>query len=134
MGTFDLPHYGHYNFLSVCDEISDDVIVGVNSDEFVHKYKGEKPLMTQSERKKTLSLWGYNTHINPSEGRDLIEVVKPDIIAIGSDWARKDYLKQIDVTQDDLDDWGVALIYIPYTQGISTTEIKKRVHGSSNNS
>jgi hypothetical protein len=51
----------------------------------------------------------------------------PDIIAIGTDWARRDYYAQMGFDQDWLDDRGIALIYIPYTQGISSTAIKERM-------
>jgi hypothetical protein len=51
----------------------------------------------------------------------------PDIIAIGSDWARRDYYTQMAFDQDWLDERGIALMYIPYTQGISSTAIKERV-------
>jgi hypothetical protein len=54
-------------------------------------------------------------------------MVKPDYVLIGSDWARKDYYKQMGFTQDWLDARGIGLIYIPYTKGISSTEIKKRI-------
>jgi hypothetical protein len=37
----------------------------------------------------------------------------PDIIAIGSDWAVKDYAKQMNFDQDWLDARGIALIFIP---------------------
>ena len=56
-----------------------------------------------------------------------IDLVKPDYIIIGSDWARRDYYKQMGFTQDWLDSRGIGLIYVPYTEGISTTEIKKRM-------
>lgn len=128
IGTFDLFHAGHLNLLKKCAQITPNVIVGVNSDEFVKKYKG-KPVMTQDERKGIIRDLGYTAHINKTAGAELIEVIKPEILAIGSDWARKDYLKQIGVTQDQLDEWGVSVIYIPYYKGISSTEIKRRVTG-----
>ena len=51
-------------------------------------------------------------------------MVQPDFIVIGSDWAKKDYYKQMNFTQEWLDENEIVLIYIPYTQGVSTTEIK----------
>lgn len=130
IGTFDLFHAGHLNLLKKCTQITPNVIVGVNSDEFVKKYKG-KPVMTQDERKGIIRDLGYTAHINKTKGAELIEVIRPEILAIGSDWARKDYLKQIGVTQDQLDEWGVSVIYIPYYKGISSTEIKRRVLSNS---
>jgi hypothetical protein len=54
-------------------------------------------------------------------------MVAPDMVAIGSDWARKDYYTQMAFDQDWLDDRGISLCYIPYTQGISSTAIKERM-------
>ena len=56
-----------------------------------------------------------------------IEAVGPDIIVIGSDWARRDYYAQMNFDQDWLDERGIGLAYIPYTKGISTTDLKKRI-------
>lgn len=133
IGTFDTPHLGHAHFFLQCESFG-DLIVGINSDEFVEKYKGEKPLFSYQERRELIELLGYETRINESAGKDLIYRVCPDILVIGSDWARKDYLKQIGMTQDELDERGITLVYVPYTKGISTTEIKKRINESNSNS
>lgn len=125
IGTFDTPHMGHAAFLRQCEKYG-EVIVGVNTDEFVIHYKGTRPMFDLIERETLISKLGYPTHPNPSAGQELIRRVMPDVIAVGSDWARKDYLKQIDVTQDWLDLHDISVIYIPYTQGISSTELKKR--------
>jgi len=53
-GTFDLLHYGHMNFLKQCSKISDRVIVSLNTDEFIFKYKNKYPIMTYDERKRSL--------------------------------------------------------------------------------
>jgi glycerol-3-phosphate cytidylyltransferase-like family protein len=54
-------------------------------------------------------------------------MVNPDIIAIGDDWAKKDYYKQMQFTQNWLDKKNILLVYLAYTSGISTTEIKNRI-------
>jgi len=53
--------------------------------------------------------------------------VAPDYILIGSDWARKDYYTQMGFDQNWLDERGIVLGYVPYTPGISTTNIKGRL-------
>jgi glycerol-3-phosphate cytidylyltransferase len=129
-GTFDLIHSGHVNFLRRCAEIG-DVTVVLNTDEFIEQYKGKPPVMTYDERFAVLSEFRCVKNIFPNiGGKDStlsILEVDPDIIAIGSDWARKDYCKQMGFDQDWLDDRGIMLLYIPYTPGISTTELKRRI-------
>lgn len=130
-GTFDLLHAGHTSFLKRCAEISEYVVVSLNTDEFIEEYKGKPPVLSYADRRNVLLACRYVDEVIPNSGgpdsRISIEAVMPDIIAIGSDWARRDYYTQMAFDQDWLDDRGIALIYIPYTQGISSTAIKERM-------
>ena len=130
-GTFDLVHAGHINFLKQAAEYG-SVYVALNTDEFITEYKGKPPVMTYDERAYVLESCRYVTAIIPNIGgadsKKTIEQVEPDVIAVGSDWARKDYYKQMSFTQDWLDARNIHLLYIPYTQGISTTELKRRIN------
>lgn len=129
-GTFDLPHSGHVNFLRKCAQLG-EVYVSLNTDEFISAYKGQPPIMSYRERKAVISEFACVTAVFENWGgedsRDTIEAIDPDIIAIGSDWAKRDYYKQMGFTQDWLDERDISLIYIPYTKGISSTEVKKRL-------
>lgn len=127
--TFDCPHLGHVNFLRQC-AILGDVIVALNTDEFIKEFKGKPPLFTYDERRKLILKLPYVKEVVPNVGgqdsKITIEIVKPDIIAVGSDWAKKDYYAQMSFTQDWLDERNILLIYIPYTEIISTSEIRRR--------
>lgn len=134
-GTFDLFHVGHLNLLKRCHEmagLTGQVIVSLNTDEFIEKYKGKKPIMSFKDRKAILRSCRYVDQVVENVGgedsKQSIDAVGfIDIIAIGSDWARKDYYKQMNFTQDWLDTRNISLIYIPYTQGISSTLIKTQI-------
>jgi glycerol-3-phosphate cytidylyltransferase len=130
-GTFDLFHRGHVNFLRQCKEIGDTVIVSLNTDEFIYRYKGEYPVVSYEDRKAVLLSCKYVDMVIPnSEGEDskpAILDVNPKFIVIGSDWAKKDYYSQMNFTQQWLDDNGYILIYIPYTENVSTSLIKKKL-------
>lgn len=129
-GTFDLVHSGHVNFLRRCAEIG-YVTVALNTDEFIESYKGSRPIMSYAEREAMLLGLRYVERVIPNVGgadsRIAIELVKPDILIIGSDWARKDYYTQMGFDQNWLDERDIALCYIPYTKGISTTDLKRRL-------
>lgn len=129
-GTFDLVHSGHVNFLRRCAQMG-TVTVALNTDEFIEAYKGKPPVMSYKEREDVLLGLRYVEMVIPNVGgadsRIAIDIVKPDMVAIGSDWARKDYYKQMMFSQDWLDERGIMLTYIPYTGGISTTELKRRI-------
>lgn len=129
-GTFDLFHHGHANFLRHCADFG-SVTVSLNTDEFIEAYKGAPPVCTYEQRFEVLLACRFVDSVIPnvggSDSKPAIEDVGPDIIAIGSDWATKDYYAQMDFTQEWLDDRGIMLLYIPYFRGISTSELKKTV-------
>lgn len=133
-GTFDLPHRGHVNFLKTCKKIAGVggiVVVSLNTDEFITEYKGKPPIMSFEERKAVLEEFRSVDLVIPNIGgadsKPAITAIMPSFVVIGSDWAKKDYYKQMDFTQEWLDVNGITLIYIPYTEGISTTKIKERL-------
>lgn len=129
IGSWDTPHLGHAILLKECERYGDRVVVGVNSDEFIKDYKGSEPIYKYEERAALISRLGYEVLKNCSAGRELIEQVKPDVLAIGSDWARKDYYSQIDVDQDFLDEHQITMVYIPRAGSLSSTELKARTNG-----
>ena len=129
-GTFDLFHSGHASFLERCAQIG-SVTVALNTDEFIKDYKGKAPVMSYAEREAVLLSCRFVDRVIPNfagaDSRPTIELISPDFIIIGSDWARRDYYAQMKFDQDWLDARGIALCYIPYTQGISSTQVKRRM-------
>lgn len=130
-GTFDLFHYGHVNFLRQCSILSNKIVVALNTDNFIFEYKGKYPIMNYEERKHSLEQCKYVSKVVPNIGgkdsKTSILKVKPNIIAIGDDWAKKDYYSQMGFTQKWLDDKKILLVYLAYTSGISTSDIKQRI-------
>lgn len=129
-GTFDLFHAGHVQFLKRCFELG-SVVVSLNTDEFIEEYKGKPPVISYADRRDVLLACRYVDSVMPNTGGPdstiAIESVMPDLVVIGSDWARRDYYTQMAFDQDWLDERGIGLCYIPYTQGISSTAIKERM-------
>lgn len=129
-GSFDLFHAGHAQFLEKCSYYG-DVVVALNTDEFVEEFKGKRPVMTFAERYTVLAACKYVyrviANISGADSKPTIASVNPDIIVVGSDWEKKDYYKQMQFTPDWLKEQGIRLIYVPYTNPISTTIIKKRL-------
>lgn len=130
-GTFDLFHRGHANFLRQCKEIGDYLIVSLNTDDFIFRYKGQYPIMTYEDRKEVLLSCRYVDEVIPNtngeDSKPAILSVKPKFVIIGSDWAKKDYYKQMNFTQEWLDENDIILLYIPYTENISSTLIKDKL-------
>lgn len=135
-GTFDLFHSGHVRFLKQCKRIAGEggkVVVSLNDDNFIKAYKGNAPIMSFAERKEVLLGCRYVdsvvTNFGGSDSKPSILKVNPDFVVIGDDWARKDYYAQMQFTQNWLDQHDIGLVYVPYTAGVSTTDLKRRIAG-----
>jgi len=133
-GTFDLIHSGHIRFLKACRRIAGEngrVVVSLNTDAFIEQYKGSAPIMSFDERAEVLLGTRFVDDVVANEfgadSKPTILKVSPDFIVIGDDWAKRDYYAQMQFSQDWLDAQEIQLIYVPYTQGISTTDLKKRI-------
>ena len=136
-GTFDLFHTGHVNLLRYCRRMAGKfadggrVIVSLNTDEFVEAYKGRPPVVGYEDRKAVLESCRYvNEVIMNTGGADSKPTIlsrRPDAIVIGSDWHGRDYMTQLGVTWDWLRSHRIALIYVPNTEGISSTSLREKL-------
>jgi len=130
-GTFDLFHYGHMQFLKSCKKLSSKIVVSLNTDEFVESYKGRAPILSYQERHASIKSYDSDIMVIENSGgedsKPAILSVNPDLIAIGDDWCCKDYYSQMSFTREWLEQQKILLIYIPYTQEISTSTIKEKI-------
>jgi glycerol-3-phosphate cytidylyltransferase len=131
IGTFDILHRGHLRLLQKCVQIAGGVhhvTVGVNTDAFVEKYKGERPIMSTTDRGILIGalrgVFSWRTH----DGNTLEFLSSfdkgPHFLVVGSDWAKKDYHAQIGVTKQQLEDLGFTLVYVDYTEDINSTGLR----------
>jgi len=134
LGTFDLFHAGHVNLLARCRTLAGPtglVVVALNGDDFIEAYKGRPPVIEYRNRHSVVSACRYVDRVVWNQGgrdsKPAIESVGPDIIAVGSDWESKDYYGQLNVTQDWIDAHRIRVVYLPYTAGISSSQIRARL-------
>lgn len=121
-GTFDLLHYGHIEILRRAKALGDYLIVAVSTDEF-NKIKNKKAYYDYETRKKMLEAIRYVDLVIPEYSWEQkvndIKEFKVDVVVMGSDWEGSDrfnYLKEY-----------CDLVFLPRTEGISTTKIKKEL-------
>lgn len=130
-GTFDLFHKGHVELLRKAKKKADIVIVSLNTDEFNVRYKGKKPIMSLEERIAVVSSCKYVDIVDVNDGgedsKPAILRHKPDYILHGDDWTGDSLMKQMGLTKDFMTKNKIRFMYVPYTKGISTTELKNRI-------
>lgn len=121
-GTFDLLHYGHIEILRRAKALGDYLIVAVSSDEF-NRIKGKKAYHNYEIRKKMLEAIRYVDLVIPENNweqkrKDVLEY-KVDTVVMGSDWKDNENFECLkDICE---------VIYLPRTEGVSTTKIKKEL-------
>lgn len=117
-GTYDLLHWGHVRLLKRAKALGDYLIVALSTDE-INEFKGKKAYHNYEERKMMLEALRYVDLVIPEadweQKRDDIVKYHVDVFAIGDDWEGKfDYLKEL-----------CEVVYLPRTEGVSTTKIKE---------
>lgn len=133
-GTFDCFHAGHVNLLRKARGIADFVIVALNGDAFAESYKG-KPVMSEMERLQVVRSCRYVDLCFLMDSHELqrryLELLRPDFILHGDDWTGDSLVRQLGIDDAFMKEHGIAMKYVPYTQGVSTTDIKSRIrHGA----
>lgn len=89
-GCFDLLHVGHIRYLRGAKGLGGKLVVALNSDESVHRLKGEgRPLMPEGERAEILAALtdvdAIVVFTEPDVG-ELIREIHPDVQAKGTDY------------------------------------------------
>lgn len=126
-GTFDLLHEGHLELLSFCRRMAGTdgrVIVGLNRDAFVERYKGRLPVQPYAKRQSMLETTDVDEvvpNIGDEDSRPSIDAARPDVVLIGSDWHDNRYLQQLGLDFDWLHERGIVLAYAPRPSGGPST-------------
>ena len=95
-GSFDVFHYGHVNFLKRCSKLG-AVRVALLTDESFEAYRGYSPVYSFGQRYQVLWSCKYVDTVVSSDNRETkkeIAACNADIVAIGTDWVKKDLYKQ----------------------------------------
>ncbi len=116
-GTFDMFHIGHLELLKRLSALGSKLIVAVSSDEF-NLVKGKKTIIPYDQRAAIVESIQYVDMVIPEHDWEQkvkdIQKYNVDIFSMGHDWEGKfDELKEY-----------CEVVYLPRTEGISTTQLK----------
>jgi D-beta-D-heptose 7-phosphate kinase/D-beta-D-heptose 1-phosphate adenosyltransferase len=129
-GCFDLLHAGHIRLFSASKQMGDVLIVAIDDDESVKNLKGSgRPVIRAEERVRILSALDsvdYVVVFSANELEKLIEIVQPDVLAKGSNYASKEVFGH-----ERVEALGGRVALIPVTENISSTHIINTIKSSS---
>ena len=125
-GVFDLLHRGHAEYLEDARALGDRLVVGVNTDASVRRLKGpSRPIVGEQDRAalvRALACVDLVVLFDDDTPQRLIEAVKPDVLVKGADYAPADI-----VGREFVESHGGHVTTIPFREGLSTSEIVKRI-------
>ena len=126
-GCFDLLHAGHVTYLEAAKKRGDKLILGLNTDRSVSALKGPtRPVVNEQDRARVLAalesvdaviLFDEDTPLN------LINAIKPNVIAKGSDYTADQVVGGREVAS-----WGGEIALIDLVAGRSTSNIIKKMN------
>lgn len=121
-GCFDILHQGHLELLKFAKKQADKLVVAVNSDTSVARWKGPtRPVNTLEDRKYMLSnldFVDYVVSFDEDDPCELIKKIRPDVLVKGAEYSQEQ------VVGGDLVD---KVILCPMQEGKSTTSIIEKI-------
>ena len=122
----DLVHPGHLNIIKEARKLG-EVTVGLLTDKAISSYK-RLPVMDFENRKEVISNIKGVTNVIPQETLDYeqnLRSLKPDYVVHGDDWKSGVQKQTREKVISVLAEWGGELIDVEYTEGISSSKLKK---------
>ena len=122
-GAYDMFHIGHLNVIRRAKEQCDYLIVGVSTDELVQFCKNKTPVIPYEERAAIVGAIRYVDEVVPQPDKDKYAAWQRlhfDKMFVGDDWKGT---PQWNKFEEQFAPLGVDIIYLPHTDGISSTKL-----------
>lgn len=125
-GCFDILHLGHVDYLEKARALGDHLVVGLNTDDSVRRFKGdERPVQDQNSRARIIAAFQFVDLVvlfNEDTPLQLISALKPDVLVKGSD-----YLAENIVGAEVVKKNGGEVKTIDFIPGYSTSRIIEKI-------
>lgn len=122
-GVYDMFHIGHLNIIRTAKSMCDYLIVGVSTDELVQQEKKKTPVIPFDERVQIIESIKYVDKVVPQYNKDKFSAWEKyhfNIMFVGDDWKNT---KQWNQYEEQFAPVGVKIVYLPHTDGISSTKL-----------
>ena len=129
-GVFDMFHIGHLNILRRAKEQCEYLIVGVSTDDNVMQYKHKRPVIPYEQRKTIVEAIRYVDKVVPQENMDKFEAWQRlhfNVMFHGSDWKGSQMYIE---TEQKLAAVGCEVVFLPHTDGVSSTLLTEKTKDS----
>jgi len=127
-GCFDILHLGHIDYLAKAAAQGDVLIVGLNTDESVHRIKGgNRPIQDEISRAMILASLRFVDFVvffGEDTPYELIKTIQPNVLVKGADYKPEEI-----VGYDIVKARKGKVVTIDYLEGYSTTAIEKKIQG-----
>lgn len=91
-GSFDLMHAGHLHILYEASKVADILIVALNSDESIKKYKSaDRPIIPLESRLQMMAAIGFVdfiTWFHETDPKEILQKIKPDFHVNGEEYGK----------------------------------------------
>ena len=128
-GCFDLFHAGHARSLHSARALGDVLVVGVNSDASVRRLKGPgRPVLPAAERAElvaSLACVDFTVVFDEDTPEECIRLLRPAVHCKGADYAPPHGKPVPEAAL--VESYGGRVAYLPLVDGISTTELIRRI-------
>ncbi len=124
-GCFDLLHLGHVDYLEKARALGDRLVLGLNTDASVSALKPGRPLQDEYSRARILAALAFVDAVvlfGEPTPLQLIELVQPDILVKGNDYAISAIVGHELVLAR-----GGQVLTVPLVTGYSTSNIVKKI-------
>ena len=123
-GAFDLFHIGHVKLLKAASSLCDKLVAGVSTDELILGRKGKQCVVPLADRMAIVQACRYVNAVIPQDDLDKYaawERLHYDLLFVGDDWFGEPRWQDY---EQKLSAHGVRVVYLPYTRGVSSTQLR----------
>lgn len=124
-GCYDLLHPGHVRLLEQARSLGDVLILALNSDASVRRFKGpSRPVLDETERAQVAASFeavDAVTLFDDDTPRELIADILPDVLVKGADWSH------FVAGREEVEAAGGFVVTLPLEPGFSTTNLVERI-------